>query len=75
MSAITPQILVTDFSKGTTVLRDMTPDELMQLNEDHSANDAKKIADNEALAAKLAAREAVLAKLGLTADEAQALLS
>jgi len=74
MSTIIPQVLVTDLSKGTTVLREMNTEELAQQDKDKSADDAKKIADNAAQAVKDAARQAVLNKLGLTQDEAQALL-
>jgi len=74
MSTIIPKVLVTDLSKGTTVLREMNTEELAQQDKDKSADDAKKIADNAAQAVKDAARQAVLDKLGLTQDEAQALL-
>jgi len=74
MNTIIPQVLVTDLSKGTTVLREMNIEELAQQDKDKLADDAKKIADNAAQAVKDAARQAVLDKLGLTQDEAQALL-
>ena len=74
MSTIIPQILVTDLTKGTTVIREMNETELAQRKKDKSAGDAKQIADNAAQAAKDATRQAVLDKLGLTQDEAQALL-
>ena len=63
---------VTDINgiTGEIVLRDMNADELAQLEIDKVNAQAKA----EALAAKQAARQAVLDKLGLTADEAQALL-
>jgi hypothetical protein len=52
------------------VNRDMTDDEIANLK---TISDQAK-ANAEALAAKQAARQAVLDKLGLTADEANALL-
>jgi len=73
MTTIVPQVLITDLSKGTSILREMTADELTQRNLDKSVDDAKKIADNKAQVAKAAARQAVLDKLGLDDDEAAAL--
>ena len=52
------------------IVRDMTDAEHAQ----HKKDAAEAKAQIEAQAAKLAAREAVLDKLGLTADEAAALL-
>jgi hypothetical protein len=74
MSTIILQVLVTDLTKGTTVLRDMTAEELLQKDKDKLFDDAKKVADDAVQTAKDAARKAVLDKLGLTQDEAQALL-
>ena len=74
MSTIIPQILVTDLTKGTTVIREMNETELAQRKKDKSAGDAKQIADDAAQAVKDATKIAVLTKLGLSADEALALL-
>lgn len=64
----TPQIRIID---GDTVIdRDMTADELA----DYKAMQDSVKAQADAQAAKAAARQAVLDKLGLTQDEAQALL-
>ena len=52
------------------LVRDATPTEAAQIDATH----AEAQAQAEALEAKNAARQAVLDKLGLTADEAQALL-
>ena len=52
------------------VVRDATPAEVAQID----AQRAQAEAQAEANAAKAAARQAVLDKLGLTADEAAALL-
>ena len=51
-------------------VRDATADEAAQIKATH----AEEQAQVEAAAAKVAARQAVLDKLGLTADEAAALL-
>ena len=52
------------------ILRDMTDAELAQ----HKLDQAEATAQIEAQTAKAVARQAVLDKLGLTADEAAALL-
>jgi len=52
------------------VVRDATPAEVAQIE----ARQAEAVAQADALVLKQAARQAVLDKLGLTADEAQALL-
>ena len=65
----TPQIMVHDAITSEIVTRDYNADELAQLELDKVS--AKAIAD--AQTAKQVARQAVLDKLGLTADEAQTL--
>lgn len=55
------------------VVRDATDDEIKQIEKDRASAAAEKQAQAEALEAKAAARNAVLAKLGLTADEVAAL--
>ena len=66
----TPQIQIHDVATGEIVVREMNADEIAQLEKD------KKQAQLNAQAqtAKQTARQAVLDKLGLTADEANALL-
>ena len=66
----TPQKTIHDVSTGETVTRDFNDDELAQLEKDK----AKAQLDAQALKARQAKRQAVLDKLGLTADEANALL-
>ena len=66
MATATPKPMVLDGHE----YREMTEAELTQRNLD-KADEAKIVA---LIAAKKAARQAVLDKLGLTADEAQALL-
>jgi hypothetical protein len=66
----TPQIKIVNAETGKEIIRDMNAAELAQLEIDKAA----AISQAEAIANKLSAREAVLHKLGLTADEASALL-
>ena len=61
---------VTVIDGNTTIERDMTSDELAAY--EAAVNDVKQ--DELNRQAKAAARQAVLDKLGLTANEAQALL-
>ena len=64
----------TNCATGETVTRDMTENELAQLEID-KAQSIKNAADQaKADTAKQATRQAVLDKLGLTADEITALL-
>jgi hypothetical protein len=69
------QIGIYNHSTGIQEVRDMTEAELSEFTEQaaqHQAN-LEAIATEEA--EKLAAKEAVLAKLGLTAEEAAAILA
>jgi len=66
----TSQITIHDAITGETITRDFNADELAQAKLDK----AQAKLDADAIAAKQAARQAVLDKLGLTADEANALL-
>jgi hypothetical protein len=66
----TPQTTIHDALTGETITRDFNADELAQAKLDQ----AQTKLEAQALAAKQAARQAVLDKLGLTADEAAALL-
>ena len=70
----TPQITIHDAPTGETITRDMNAAELAQ-HEIDKAQAAIDAADKAAVIAnKQAARQAVLDKLGLTADEITALL-
>jgi len=51
-------------------VRDATPDEVAQIE----ANASQKLAEDKAIADKARAKAALLAKLGITADEAALLL-
>ena len=65
------EIVVVNAETGEVIERDATSDELAQLKADQLM-----VAELAAeAAAKIAAKEAVLAKLGLTAEEAASLLA
>ena len=66
----TPQIIIHNVLTGETVTRDFNKAELAQAKLDKAEAEAQTKAE----AAKQVARQAVLDKLGLTADEAAALL-
>jgi hypothetical protein len=65
-----PQIKELDLSTGEEIVRDATADEIKQIEKD-IVESAKIKADKEA---KESARQAILDRLGLTADEAKLLL-
>jgi len=69
---VMPTVKPTIFDGETN--RPMTDDEYAQWQTDNAETEAQALAQVEALAAKDAARQTVLDKLGLTQDEAQALL-
>jgi hypothetical protein len=64
------QIKIHNIKTGEIIERDMNAEELAQHASDKAAAEAAEVAK----AASDAARQAVLEKLGLTADEAAALL-
>jgi hypothetical protein len=63
-----------DAATGAVTERDFTVDELAQRALDLEESLAAQAATDEAAAVKAVAREALLARLGITADEAQLLL-
>ena len=67
----TPQVKIVNAETGEEIIRDMNADELAQLEIDKAT--AKAQAD--ATLAKESAKADLLAKLGITADEAKLLLS
>lgn len=69
----TPQTTIYDALTGETVTRDFNAAELAQAKLDKAEAEAQAETQAEALTTKQAARQAVLDKLGLTADEASAL--
>lgn len=68
------KIQIHDATTNETIQRDMTDEEVLEFNKFQTKEKKLKKAHDEALAAKEAIRRAVLDKLGLTADEANALL-
>jgi hypothetical protein len=70
MTTNKPQIKIVNVETGEEVVRDATADEIKQMQENTKASLAQK-AEAEA---KAAARQAILDRLGLTADEAKLLL-
>jgi hypothetical protein len=67
--------LVVDCSTGQVEEIELTAEEIEQRETDALAFEQAKAAEDQAQADKEAARQAVLAKLGLTAEEAAALLA
>jgi hypothetical protein len=66
----TPQLKFVNIETGEEIVRDATAEEIAQMEID-AANAAARKAETEA---KAAARQAILDRLGLTADEAKLLL-
>lgn len=64
-------IKIHNVETGEVIERDMNATELAQLSADKASGDASKAAEAKAATDK----EALLAKLGITADEAKLLLS
>lgn len=67
----TPQVKIVNAETGEEIIRDMNADELAQLKIDRATYKAEA----DALAGKEAAKADLLAKLGISADEAKLLLS
>jgi hypothetical protein len=65
-----PTIRIQNSETGEVIDREMTAEEIAQMEQDNALFQ-QRVAEQES---KLEAREAVLAKLGLTAEEAAALL-
>ncbi len=71
---MTIKVLEIDCATNNVVERKETAQEKLQREQDQIKRNEKTQAQAEALEAKITARQAVLDKLGLTADEAAALL-
>ena len=67
-------ILIHNAVTGESVEREMTPEEEAQRDADVAASAAAAQAEAAAVAEKAAARAALLARLGLSEDEARLLL-
>ena len=68
-------VYIYDHETGTEVTREMTDAEQAERNANVEIAKAKRLADQEALLQAAADKAALLAKLGITADEAKLLLS
>lgn len=66
----TPQVKIVNCETGEEIVRDANAEELAQM-QIQAENDAKKQAEAEA---KATARQAILDRLGLTAEEAALIL-
>ena len=70
----TPQKTIHNAITGEIIIRDYNANELAQYEADLAQDKKDRAAQAKADTAKAAARQAVLDKLGLTADEVTALL-
>ena len=68
------KIQIHDAISNEVIVRDMTDDEIKEFNKFQTEAKKEKNGQAKVETAKQAARQAVLDKLGLTADEAAALL-
>jgi hypothetical protein len=68
------KIVEIDGLTDTAIERQATPEEIAQREADFAAITQAKEKEQEELAAKEAARQAVLTKLGLTLEEVEALI-
>jgi len=66
-----PQVKIVNAETGEEIVRDMDADELAQ----HEIDKAARQAEAKAIAEKETAKADLLAKLGISADEAKLLLS
>lgn len=70
-----PTRIEIDCSTGIEQIIELTDEEVAELEAQAAQAETDRVAREAEEAAKLAAKEAVLAKLGLTAEEAAALLA
>jgi hypothetical protein len=70
MAKIKPQVKIVDLASGEEIIRDATAQEIAQIELDNTKLDAKKAE----IEAKNAQRQAILDRIGLTADELQTIL-
>ena len=67
--------VIVDCSTGETTVVPLTDEEIAELEAAAAKTEADRLAAEQAAAAKAAERAAILAKLGLTEEEAAVLLS
>ncbi len=70
-----PTRIEIDCSTGVETIIELTDEEVSELEAQAAQAEADRVAREAEAAAKLAAKEAVLAKLGLTAEEVAAFLA
>lgn len=73
----TPKVIEIDCSTGESIERDMTADEIANMQAMAAEAEARRVADEEAAKAKAnfkSSAQAKLAKLGLTEDEINAII-
>ena len=68
-------VYIYDYLTNEEIVREMTDKEQVSRNAEIAANDAKKQADKVAAEQAATDKAALLAKLGINADEAKLLLS
>ena len=71
----TPKKLIVDVATNTQTYVDLTPEEIAQREVDATNAETERVAKEAADAAAAVAKTALLARLGMTADEAKLLLS
>ncbi len=71
---MTKMITIHNVETGEVIEREMTLDEIAEDNDKQAKAEAERVAQEAGEATKAAARQAVLDKLGLTADDVTALL-
>ena len=70
-----PKKLIVDVATNTQTYVDLTPEEIAQREADAAQAETERVAKEAADAAAAVAKTALLARLGMTADEAKLLLS
>lgn len=71
---ILPQVKIVNVETGEEIIRDATAQEIAQMELDSADSLARKATAEAEAETKSAARQAILDRLGLTADEAAILL-
>jgi hypothetical protein len=69
-----PQVKIVNLETGEEIVRDATAEEIAQMELDSANSLARKATAEAEAEAKATARQAVLDRLGLTADEAALIL-
>jgi hypothetical protein len=70
----TPQVKIVNIETGEEIIRDATVEEIAQMELDSADSIARKATAEAEAEAKATSRQAILDRLGLTAEEAKLLL-